>query len=105
MAIVSNVNLGYILLFFSIWYVVTGIYYKMPVPVEPMKTIGIIVIAEGLSGGEITASGITLGVLFLVLGFCKGMKFIQEKVPYSIIKGMQLGLALLLIKTSINFIV
>jgi len=104
-AIVSNVNLGYILLFFSFWYIITGIYYKMPVPVEPMKAIGAIVIAEGLNGGEIVASGIILGVLFLVLGFCKGMKFIQEKVPQSVIRGIQLGLALLLIKTSINFIV
>jgi MFS superfamily sulfate permease-like transporter len=77
----------------------------MPVPVEPMKAIGAIVIAEGLNGGEITASGIILGVLFLVLGFCKGMKFIQEKVPYSVIRGIQLGLALLLLKTSIKFII
>jgi len=104
-AIVSNVNLGHIFLFFSIWYIITGIYYKMPVPVEPMKAIGAIVIAEGLSGSEIAASGIILGVLFLVLGFCKGMKFVQEKVPYSVIRGIQLGLALLLIKTSINFII
>lgn len=104
-AIVSNVNVGYILLFFSIWYVITGIYYKMPIPVEPMKVIGGIAIAEGLSAGEIAASGIILGVLFLVLGFCKGMKFIQEKVPHSVVRGIQLGLALLLIKTSINFII
>lgn len=104
-AIVSNVNLGHILLFFSIWYIITGIYYKMPVPVEPMKAIGIIVIAQGLSADEIAASGIILGVFFLVLGFCKGVKFIQGKVPYSVIRGIQLGLALLLIKTSINFII
>lgn len=104
-AIVSNVNLGHILLFFSIWYILTGIYYKMPVPVEPMKAIGAIVIAEGLSGSEIAASGIILGILFLVLGLCKGMKFIQEKVPISVIRGIQLGLALLLLKASFNFII
>jgi len=104
-AIISNLNLGHILLFFSIWYIITGIYYKMPVPVEPMKAIGAIVIAGGLSGGQIVASGIILGVLFLVLGFCKGMKFIKEKVPYSVIRGIQLGLALILLKTSINFII
>jgi MFS superfamily sulfate permease-like transporter len=103
-AIVSNVNLSYILLFFSIWYILTGLYYKMPVPVEPMKVIGAIVIAEGLSSGEIAASGIILGVLFLALGFFKGMKFIREKVPSSVIRGIQLGLALILIETSVNFI-
>lgn len=104
-AIVSNVNLGYILLFFSIWYVITGIYYKMPVPVEPMKAIGAIVIAQGLSGDEIAASGIILGILFLIVGLFKGMKFIQEKVPISVIRGIQLGLALLLLKISFNFII
>ncbi|MCK4964480.1 MAG: putative sulfate/molybdate transporter, partial [Dehalococcoidia bacterium] len=103
-AIVSNVNLGYILLFFSIWYILTGLYYKMPVPVEPMKVIGAIVIAEGLSSGEIAASGIILGVLFLALGFFKGMKFIRDKVPSNVIRGIQLGLALILIETSFNFI-
>lgn len=103
-AIVSNVNLGHILLFFSIWYILTGLYYKMPVPVEPMKVIGAIVIAEGLTAGEIAASGMILGVLFLALGFFKGMKFIREKVPSNVIRGIQLGLALILIETSVNFI-
>ncbi len=104
-AIVSNINLEYIILFFSIWYIITGIYYKMPVPVEPMKAIGALVIAGGMSGGEIAASGIIVGILFFALGLFKGMKFIQEKVPQSVIRGIQLGLALLLIKTAINFII
>jgi MFS superfamily sulfate permease-like transporter len=103
-AIVSNVNLGYILLFFSIWYLLTGLYYKMPVPVEPMKVVGAIVIAESLTAGEIAASGMILGILFLALGFFKGMKFIRDKVPSNVIRGIQLGLALILIETSVNFI-
>jgi len=103
-AFVSNLNLGHILLFFSVWYIITGLYYKMPMPVEPMKVIGAIVIAGGLSREEITASGIILGILFLILGFCKGMNFIQEKVPSSVIRGIQMGLALILFKTSVNFI-
>lgn len=60
-AFVSNLNLGHILLFFSVWYIITGLYYKMPMPVEPMKVIGAIVIAGGLSQQEITASGMILG--------------------------------------------
>lgn len=104
-AFVSNLNLGYILLFFSAWYIITGLYYKMPMPVEPMKVIGAIVIAGGLSQQEITASGIILGIFFLILGFCKGMNFIQDKVPSSVVRGIQMGLALILFKTSINFII
>ena len=103
-SLVSNVNLGHILLFFSLWYIITGLYYRMPVPVEPMKAIGAIAIAGGLSGEEIAASGIILGVLFLVLGFCKGMKFLQAKVPNSVTRGIQLGLALILLKTAFQYV-
>ena len=104
-AFVSNLNLGHILLFFSVWYIITGLYYKMPMPVEPMKVIGAIVIAGGLSKQEITASGMILGVFFLILGFGKGMKFIQDKVPPSVVRGIQMGLALILFRTSVNFII
>ncbi len=104
-ALVTALNLSYMLLFFGLWYILMGIYYKAPVPIEPMKAIGAIVIAENLSQGEITAAGIIVGILFLVLGFCKGMTFIQKKVPTSVVRGIQLGLALLLIKASINFVV
>ena len=102
---ISNLNLGHILLFFSAWYIITGLYYKMPMPVEPMKVIGAIVIAGGLSQQEITASGMILGIFFLILGFCKGMKFIQDKVPSSVVRGIQMGLALILFRTSISFII
>jgi hypothetical protein len=105
MAIVSGLNLGHILLFFSAWYIITGLYYRMPVPVEPMKAIGAIVIAEGLSRMEIAASGMILGVGFLALGVFGGMKFIQQLVPRSVIRGIQLGLAMILVRTSMRFIV
>lgn len=104
-AIVSDVSLGPVLLLFSAWYVLTGLYYRMPVPVEPMKAVGAIVIAGGLTRGEIVASGLLLGVLFLLLGAFGGMRLIQEKVPRSVIRGIQLGLGLILLRTAFGFIV
>ncbi len=103
-AVVTEIHLGHILFFFALWYVFTGIYYKKPVPVEPMKAIGAIVIAGEFTHGEIAASGIVLGILFIILGFTKGMKILSDKVPNSVIRGIQLGLALILIETSIDFV-
>ena len=74
-------------------------------PVESMKVIGAIVIAGGLSQQEITTSGMILGVFFLILGFGKGMEFIQDKAPYSVVRGIQMGLALILFRTSNCFII
>ncbi len=67
-ALVSDVNPRYILLFFGIWFIVTGLYYRLPIPIEPMKAVAVIVISGSIGSGEIAAAGIMLGIVFLVLG-------------------------------------
>jgi hypothetical protein len=104
-ALVSNVNPRYILLFFGIWFILTGLYYRLPIPLEPMKAIAVIVIAGGIGSGEIAAAGIILGVLFLVLGYGRCFKVIEKWVPESVVRGIQLGLALLLFKASVDFVI
>ncbi len=103
-AIVSDVNARYVLLFFGIWFILTGLIYKLPIPLEPMKAIAVIVIAGGIGNGEIAAAGLILGVIFLVLGYGRFFSIIERWVPQSVVRGIQLGLALLLFKGSINFV-
>jgi len=103
-ALVSDVNARYVLLFFGIWFIITGLYYRLPIPLEPMKAIAVIVIAGGISSGEIAASGLILGVIFLVLGYGCVFEVIDRWVPQSVVRGIQLGLALLLFKASADFV-
>lgn len=103
-AMVSNVHLGYILLFFSLWYIITGLYYKLPMPVEPMKAIGSIVIAGSMTREEISAAGIVLGIFFFFSGVFNGMSYLKKKIPVSVVRGIQTGLALILLKTSLGYI-
>ncbi|WP_332448697.1 putative sulfate/molybdate transporter [Methanoculleus sp.] len=100
-----DVNISHFFLFLAAWFIITGLYYRLPIPIEPMKAIGAIVIAEGLCGGEIVASGIIVGALFLVLGLVGGMTWLGDRIPKSVIRGVQAGLALLLLKTSFGYIV
>jgi len=104
-ALVSDINARYVLLFFGIWFILTGIYYRLPIPLEPMKAIAVIVIAGGVSSGEIAASGIILGVIFLFLGYGRLFEIIERWVPQSVVRGIQLGLALLLFKASTDFVI
>jgi len=104
-ALVSDVNTRYVLLFFGIWFILTGLYYRLPIPLEPMKAIAVIVIAGGISSGEIAASGLILGLIFLVLGYGHVFEVIDRWVPQSVVRGIQLGLALLLFKASAGFVV
>jgi Molybdate transporter of MFS superfamily len=104
-ALVSDVNVRYILLFFGIWFILTGLYYRLPIPLEPMKAVAVIVIAGGISSGEIAASGLILGVIFLALGYGRFFEIIDKWVPQSVVRGIQLGLALLLFKASAGFVI
>ncbi len=104
-ALVSDVNARYILLFFGIWFIVTGLWYRLPIPLEPMKAVAVIVIAGTIGSGEIAAAGLILGVIFLVLGYGRFFGIIEKWVPQSVVRGIQLGLALLLFKSSIGFVV
>jgi hypothetical protein len=104
-ALTSDVNARYILLFFGLWFMATGLYYRLPIPLEPMKVIAVIVIAGSVGSREIAAAGIILGFIFLVLGYGRFFEIIEKWVPQSVVRGIQLGLALLLFRSSWDFIV
>jgi hypothetical protein len=108
-ALVSDVNPRYILLFFGIWFILTGLYYRLPIPLEQMKAIAVVVIAGGVTGavtsGEIAVAGLVLGIVFLVLGYGRFFEIIGRWVPESVVRGIQLGLALLLLRASAGFVI
>ncbi|MDV2480464.1 sulfate transporter [Methanoculleus sp. Wushi-C6] len=99
-----DVNVSHFFLFLAAWFVIAGFYYRLPIPVEPMKAIGAVVIAEGLCAGEIVASGLVVGALFLIIGLVGGMAWLGERIPRCVIRGVQAGLALLLLKTSLDYV-
>jgi Molybdate transporter of MFS superfamily len=103
-AAVCSLPLAPVLLFFGIWYIATGLIYRLPIPVEPMKAVAAIAIAGALGAGEIAAAGLVLGVIFLLLGSEGWMTGIARVIPESVIRGIQLALALLLLRTSLGFL-
>jgi predicted benzoate:H+ symporter BenE len=103
-ALAADLQAGTLLLFIGIWFIVYGLYYGLPVPLEPMKAIGVVVIAGGVSAGEIAGSGILLGMIFLLLGVTRSMHRIEQWIPSSVVRGLQAALALVLLGTSARYI-
>ncbi len=101
---ITNIQLAPVLFFFGIAYIITGLYYKLPMPVEPMKAIGAIAIAGGLTASEIAGAGIGMGLVLLILGLTGGMSLVKRYIPQSIIRGIQFGLSLVLLKTALSFV-
>ncbi|WP_028575526.1 putative sulfate/molybdate transporter [Desulfonatronovibrio hydrogenovorans] len=94
-------------LFFSVglFYLLSGMYYRVPVPVEPMKVIGAYAIAAGLSASEIMASTLLMGIVLLVIALTGAMSLIGKYTPKAVIRGVQLSTGLLLMAEGVRFMI
>ncbi len=102
-ALATGMDLAPVLIGFAMAYIATGLVYRLPVPVEPMKVIGAVAIAGGLTASQVRASGYLLGVIFLILVATGVMAVLSRLVSQSVVRGIQLGLGLILARTSLDF--
>lgn len=84
--------------------IVTGIYFKLPMPIEPMKALAVFAIASRWSPSLIYASGIAMGIVWLFIGATGLMTWFARITPKSVVQGIQASLALLLAIEALKFI-
>lgn len=80
----------------GLFYILAGLYFRITVPVQPMKVIASYSIAMGLGAGEIAAAGLLMGILLLVIGLTGVMTRLASWIPIVVIRGVQLSTGLLL---------
>ncbi len=83
-------------------YVGAGVYYRLPLPVQPLKAVSAIAIALSLAPSTIAAAGIMMGVLLLLLGITDWASTLARFFTKPIIRGIQLGIGFILVTTAIN---
>lgn len=81
---------------FAAFLVATGLFYGLPLPVQPMKAVSAVILTGGLQPGEVAAAGIMIGVVLLVLGITGWIGRLARSIPQSVSAGLQLGLGLLM---------
>jgi sulfate permease, SulP family len=72
----------------------------VPVPVQPIKAAAAIAIARELPPETIGAAAMTLGAVLVVLGATGATRFITRVFSTPIVRGLQLGVGLILTKTA-----
>ncbi len=94
-------------MFFSIglFFIVSGLYFGVTVPVQPMKVIGAYAVATALTPSQILASSLLMGVFLLFIGLTGAIESIKKYTPHSVIRGVQLSTGALLISGGIKFII
>lgn len=102
MVLVNGMDPRGVFFCFGLYYIFSGYYFKVTTPVEPMKVVAAYALASGLSASQITASGLLIALILLVLGGTNLISSIRNKIPISVIRGVQLTTGTLLIMKGIQ---
>ncbi len=101
-AALTPLGLGRLLVGFAVFQVVWGLYYGVPVSVEPMKALAALVVAGSLSADGLAAAGLLAGVALLALGRAGWLARVERLVGEPAIRGVQLAVALVLLETGVG---
>jgi hypothetical protein len=102
LVLVNGVEAGLALGFAGLLFLVAGVAYGVPVPVQPIKAAAAIAIARHASPRVIAAAGLVLGAVLVVLALTRTIRLVARLFPKPIIRGNQLGVGIVLVFTAIT---
>jgi MFS superfamily sulfate permease-like transporter len=89
---------------FAVFLIGTGLFYGLPLLVQPMKAISAVILTGGLRPGEVAAAGMMIGLVLVVLGITGWISKLARAIPQSLSAGLQLGLGLLIAMLGLKLI-
>ncbi|KAL4808780.1 hypothetical protein BDV18DRAFT_133192 [Aspergillus unguis] len=93
----GTVSLASTLIFSGIFNILTGLFFGIPLPVQPMKAIAAVAIARSFSPGSIAAAGIFVAAVLFVGSITGLLQWFTRVIPIPVVKGIQVGAGLSLV--------
>src|SRR3989475_11169660 len=101
-ALASHLDGASVLIMFGAMQILTGLAYRMPMPVQPLKAMAAIVIAQQTAPEILYGAGIAIGLTMLILAASGALTWLARIVPKSVVRGIQFGLGLQLASISLQ---
>ena len=76
--------------------IVTGLVYRLPMPIEPMKVLAVAAIAQHWTPSMVYASAFGMGVAWIIFAVTGIVGWIAKITPPSVIRGIQAALGIML---------
>ncbi len=101
-ALASGLDGTSVLVMFGVMQVLSGLAYRLPMPVQPLKAMAAIVIAVEPPPEVLYGAGLAIGVVMLVLAATGLLDWLARVVPKCVIRGIQFGLGLQLASVALR---
>ena len=94
MIVTAGLDAASVLIVFGALQVFTGLVYRMPMPVQPLKAMAALVITQQLAPGVLYGGGLAIGALVLGLTLSGALTWLARVIPGPVVRGIQFGLGL-----------
>ncbi len=84
--------------------IVTGITYRLPMPIEPMKVLAVAAIAQHWSPSMVYASAFAMGIIWIFFAVTGIVGWLARVTPHSVVRGIQVTLGILLIIEAVKML-
>ncbi len=102
--VINGLNATSVFLMVGLFYIGTGLYYRLPIPVQPLKVVAAVAIASQMDAATIAASGYLMGAILLFIAATGIVNALARFFTKPIVRGIQLGLGFILMSKGIAFI-
>lgn len=86
----------------GLFYILSAFYFRITMPVQPLKAMSAVAIASGLGAEVIQSAGFSMGILLVLIALTGISVKLGSLFPVSVIRGIQLGLGFILVKTGVG---
>jgi MFS superfamily sulfate permease-like transporter len=87
---------------FGVLQILSGLAYRLPMPVQPLKAMAAIAIAGKIAPPLLAAGGLIVGAVMLLLANTGALAWIARTVPKPVVRGIQVGLGLQLLTLAVT---
>lgn len=100
--LVNGLNPTSVFLSVGLVYIAAGLFFRIPMPVQPLKAVASIAIGGALSAELVGAAGLLTGITLLLLSVTGAITLLGRLFSTPVIKGIQLTLGLILMKSGLD---
>ena len=101
---VNGINPTSTLLGVGLAYIGAGLYFRIPMPVQPLKAFSIIAIAQALTPSVIAAGALLMSLFLFLLASTRAVEYLTRAVPLSVVRGVQFALGIILIRSALRMV-
>jgi sulfate permease, SulP family len=102
--LVNGLDAGAVLLGAGLLVIAAGLVFRIPFPVQPLKALTAVAVAQGLSPDVIHAAGLEIGAFLLLLSVAGVAAVLARLFTRPVVRALQLGVGVLLMIAAVELV-